>query len=63
MENTIDVNALTLAETEWLMYELLKKFDLEAFDVHGQKIGLITSMHELSIIKKLLPTYEEAYNG
>lgn len=63
MENTIDVNALTLAETEWLMYELLKKFDLEAFDLDGQKIGLITSMHELSIIKKLLPTCDEVYNG
>ena len=58
MENTIDVNALTLAEAEFLMYELLQKFDLETFDQWGQRTGLVTSMHELSIMKKLLPTCE-----
>jgi hypothetical protein len=61
MENTIDVNALTLADAEWLMYELLKKFDLETFDNQGQKISTITCMHELAIMKKLLlyPSSEE----
>lgn len=55
MENFINVEALTLADAEWLMYEMLKKFDLETFDLHGQKISTITCMHELAIMKKLLP--------
>ena len=62
MENTINIETLTLAQAEWLMFDLLQKYDIETFDIYGQKIGIVTTIHELSIMKKLLST-EEKHHG
>lgn len=63
MENLLNVEALTLAETEWLMYELLKKYDLHTYDTDGYKISVVTCMHELAIIKKTLYVDEVPHDG